>query len=290
MAYVIKVAIITRTKDRPVFLKRAIKSVHSQTYTDFTHVIINDGGDSQEVDKLIEQQSSLDAAKIKIIHNKKSTGMEAASNKAIKSVDSTYVAVHDDDDTWHAEFLERTVAHLERTGEAGVVARTNRIDEKLTDGKAKHQKTTRWLPDLKAVSLYRQLIENQMTPITFLYTRKAYESVGGYDETLPVTGDWEFGIRFLLKYDVEFIDPGFALANYHHRKFKKGKQGNTSYGGNDLHRYYVNKIQNKYLREELTEGKLGIGYIMSQNKYSKLGLINLIKKIIPSSLLRRFYK
>ena len=39
-----KVAIITRTKDRPLLLERAIQSVESQTYSDYVHVILNDGG------------------------------------------------------------------------------------------------------------------------------------------------------------------------------------------------------------------------------------------------------
>ena len=39
-----KVAVITRTKDRPIFLKRALLSVSSQTFSDYIHVVVNDGG------------------------------------------------------------------------------------------------------------------------------------------------------------------------------------------------------------------------------------------------------
>jgi glycosyltransferase involved in cell wall biosynthesis len=54
-----KVAVVTRTKDRPVLLERAIQSVHSQTMKDFIHVIYNDGGDASSVDALVEKYITL---------------------------------------------------------------------------------------------------------------------------------------------------------------------------------------------------------------------------------------
>ena len=282
-----KVAIITRTKDRPKLLERTMRSVHEQSFFDFIHVVINDGGDKESVDQLTAQYGS----RVKVIHNDKSEGMEAASNKAIKSVDSRYVAIHDDDDTWHPEFLERTVKHLEGSGIKGVVVRTDKIMEELQDdGSATFISSTQWLPDVKAINLYRQCIDNQMTPITFIYRRDVFNEIGYYDESLPVCGDWDFGIRFLQKWDVDFLDPGFALANYHHRKFKRGVEGNTSYAGNDKARYYTNLLMNKYLREELAEGRLGVGYIMSKLRYDQHEKAEMIRRVLPSFVTKRLKK
>lgn len=281
------VAIITRTKDRPKLLERAIRSVHGQTFTDFVHVIINDGGDRGVVERLTAPYGE----RIVVIHNEASNGMEAASNKAIKSVDSRYVAIHDDDDTWHAEFLERTVRHLEETSVMGVVVRTDKVTEELqADGSAMHIKTEQWLPDVRAINLYRQCIDNQMTPITFIYRRSAFDEIGYYDESLPVCGDWDFGIRFLQKWDVDFLDPGFALASYHHRKFKPGAEGNTSYAGNDKARYYTNFLMNKYLRQELAEGKLGVGYIMSKLRYDQHEKAEMVQRVLPGFVTKRLKK
>ena len=82
-----KVAVVTRTKDRGVLLERAIKSVHQQTLTDLVHVIINDSGDKKVVDDLVAKYEGIIKGRVKVIHNDVSHGMEAASNKAIKSVD-----------------------------------------------------------------------------------------------------------------------------------------------------------------------------------------------------------
>lgn len=287
-----KISIITRTKNRVNLLERAIQSVHGQTVNNFIHVIINDAGDPAPIDALLERHKGLVADRVKVIHNTKSNGMEAATNKAIQSIKSTYLAVHDDDDTWHPEFLERTVKLLDESGETGVVVKTNKITEEVIDGKqVKILKTEPWMPDLKVVNLYRQCIDNQMTPITFLYKRSVYDELGGYDESLPVLGDWDFGIRFLQKHDVEFLDPGFALANYHHRKFVAGSSTSNSFGdGSDKHRYYSNRLMNKYLRQELSEGRLGVGYMMSKLKYDQSNLATIVKRVLPDFVTRRLKK
>ena len=282
------VAVITRTKDRPNFLKRAIESVHNQTEGNFIHVIYNDGGRPEIVESLVNGYDEGVKSKIHLIHGEGSNGMEdSLFNKAIRAVDSKYVAIHDDDDTWHPEFLERTTKLLEDSDGNGVVVRTDKIIEEIKGNRIEELKSEQFMPDMKAVSLYRQCTENQMTAITFLYRRKTYETVGGYDDELAVCGDWDFGIRFLLQSDVAYLDPGFALAFYHHRKYKKDAEGNTSGSSGDRFAYYTNLLANKYLRDELKSGKLGVGYIMSQHRFNESYLSRLIHRMLPRSFAAR---
>jgi glycosyltransferase involved in cell wall biosynthesis len=288
-----KVAIITRTKDRPLFLARALKSVTDQTYTDYTHVIISDGGGRESIDKAVEMLDSSAKQRVKIfVRPKHSDAPDTIFNESIDRVDSTYIAIHDDDDTWHPEFLEHTVAHLEQTKSQAVIVRTDKKTEEINESltSIRHIKTEPWMPEMKVINLYRQCIENQLTPIATLFSREAYKAVGKFDDSLAVCGDWEFGIRFLQKYDIDFLDPGFALANYHHRRYKPGAQGNTSFAGNDRHRYYTNKIMNKYLRSELAEGRFGPGYIMSKTKYEQNFIARTLFKLMPRFLSTKINK
>lgn len=284
-----QLVVVTRTQNRPLFLRRAIESVASQTSKEFIHVIVNDAGNKAEVEQIVKRCAGSDY-ETKVLHIDTAGKMEESSNQGINSASSKYVAIHDDDDTWHPEFVERALRHLEEKKSSGAVVRTNKIVEKVSDNDEEiiKVKESEWMPDMKAINLYRQFVENQMTPITFVYSRKIYDELGGYDEDLPVMGDWDFGIRFLLKYDVDFLDPGFALAFYHHRKYKKATQGNTSYGGNDKKVVFGNYLMNKYLREELKSGKIGPGYIMSKTKYDQNFLVRMISKVIPGSLGRSF--
>lgn len=273
-----KVAVITRTKDRALFLERAIESIHSQTYTDYIHVIVNDGGDKKSIDELIAKQPQSIKDRIKVFHRESSSGApDTIFNESIDRVKSDYVAIHDDDDTWHPEFLERTIVVLDN-GAKGVVARTDNVYEELSGASIIKKKTSQYMPDMHAVSLYSQCLDNQLTAVAFVYRRDVYEEIGKYDTSLPVAGDWEFGIRFLMKCDVDYLDPGFALAYYHRRT-----RADNSFHDHD-HRTYVTKIQNKYLRQDLANGSLGVGYIMSSLRYEQDMMTSIVRRVLPKSL------
>jgi glycosyltransferase involved in cell wall biosynthesis len=80
-----KVAIITRTKDRPLLLPRCIESVLSQTCRDWLHVIINDGGDPVTLEGVVSRFAGRYDGRLRIIHNSASVGMQNASNLAIRA-------------------------------------------------------------------------------------------------------------------------------------------------------------------------------------------------------------
>lgn len=285
-----RVAIITRTKDRPNFLRRALRSVEAQTFKDYTHVIVNDGGDRGILNSIIDEISDDQRSRTVVFHRSESSNApDTIFNESIDRVSSELFTIHDDDDTWHMEFLERTVDHMDKRPDLGaVVVRTDRVDEILGDKGFKVKKTTQWMPDIRVVSLYRQCIDNQFTPISTLFRRSAYEGVGKFDATLPVVGDWEFGVRLLMKYEADFIDPGFALANYHHRAKTGSSEDQVS--SDNKHRYYTNLVMNRYLRDEVTSGKFGVGYIMSSNRHSQAYIGRLIKRILPRSIFNRVKK
>ena len=48
----IKVSIITRTKNRPQFLKRACESLINQTFKNYEWIIVNDAGDISHIEKV----------------------------------------------------------------------------------------------------------------------------------------------------------------------------------------------------------------------------------------------
>ena len=287
-----KVAVITRTKDRGIFLERAIDSVASQTWTNYVHVIVNDGGSEVEVQAIVDTFESSIKEKIQLFHRASSSNApDTIFNESIDRVDSEYFVIHDDDDSWHPDFLSTTVKYLDAHEQLGaVVVRTDKIIEEQRLDSIKELRRTSWMPDIKVINLYRQCIDNQFTPISTLFRREAYEAVGKFDATLPVVGDWEFGVRLLKQYDADFINPGYALAYYHHRKYKQNSTGNSSFAGNDKHRYYTNLVMNRNLRQELESGQFGVGYIMSQLKYNQTALSLLVSKFLPKSIVERLKK
>lgn len=263
-----KVAVITRTKDRNLLLERAIESVQKQTMNDFVQVVINDGGDKGSVEKLVSKFVKNGMGdRIVLVHNDKPSGHTPALNQGIKCISSKYIAILDDDDTWHPDYLKKTTEHLDSTGSKGVVTVIDRIIEKVEDDKIEFISKNRWRPDIQAVSLYGQCIDNYAPTVAFVYQRAVYDELRGYDETLGVAEDWEFTIRFLLRYDIDFLDTEEALSFYHHRPEATGTVGNSVFAGVDRHKYNLNLIANRYLRDELNRGTLGVGYLMNKLRY-----------------------
>jgi glycosyltransferase involved in cell wall biosynthesis len=271
-----RVAVITRTKDRPILLRRALESVLGQTYRNFIWVVINDGGEPTGVDG-IARQAEKAGIRVKVIHNRQSAGMEAASNAAIHSVDSRYIVIHDDDDTWQPEFLERTTAFLENNpAYAGVVTHAMRVDEIMTPESIIVKGKQPFDSRMKNVYLIDVLEVNRLLTISFLYKREAFDAVGDYDATLPVLGDWEFNVRFLQKFDIGVIPE--PLANYHHRVQNTRQHdvyGNTVIAGADRHAQYDALIRNRLLRQDIEAGRFGIGVMMSMARRQQMLLDDL---------------
>lgn len=258
------VAIITRTKNRPFLLKRAIESVLHQSYPNWIHVIVNDGGDVAAVDELMMRYNDHYKGRVHVIHNSTSHGMGAASNAGIKSVDSDYVVIHDDDDSWSPDFLIQAISALRYWSSRipsvkGVVTHCNRVIEHI-EGQiviTDHvEPFNHWMqPGL--VSLDWMLHQNLFPPIAFLYERCVIHELGGYREDLPILEDWEFNVRFLMRYDIA-VHP-VALAFYHHRPSASGALGNNLFADPILHEQYLKLLLNQWLREDLSFGKFGIG-------------------------------
>src|SRR5438445_225062 len=109
-----KVAVVMRTRNRPLLLRRAIGSVLAQTMADWEMIIVNDGGDGREVEGLVAAVSAHAAGRIRVVHHQRSLGMEAASNAGIAASESELLVTHDDDDSWEPAFLAECVGLLER--------------------------------------------------------------------------------------------------------------------------------------------------------------------------------
>jgi glycosyltransferase involved in cell wall biosynthesis len=261
-----KVAIITRTKNRPLLLKRALRSVLAQTFTNWHHVVVNDGGDSRPVDELCAEEADRYGNRLTIVHQEESRGMEAASNAGMRASTSDYAVIHDDDDTWKPTFLEECIALLESPrlprSVRGVVTHTERILEAIEGDTVRQLSTEPFNTWLRAVTLFRVAANNPFPPISFVFSRAAYDEVGRFREDLPVLGDWDFHLRFIARFDIAVIPK--MLANYHHRpSLMSGDYSNTVFGGDHLHALYDAQLRNDLLRQDLAENRVGLGHLVN---------------------------
>lgn len=246
------VAIITRTKNRPLLLKRAEQSVARQSWKNFVWIIVNDGGDADAVRQVINA-SNIDPRRIQLVSNERSLGMEAASNLGIRSIDSDYILIHDDDDCIHPEFLERTIGFLEGSSGSrygGVITHAEYVSEEIRGNKVIEHSRTPYVNWVRNIQISELLAENIFAPISFLYRRSIYDVVGGYNESLPVLGDWFFNLEFILKADIKVIPE--VLSYYHHRdrgdSSRLGVYANSVIGGQSKHEEFAAIARNEFLR------------------------------------------
>jgi glycosyltransferase involved in cell wall biosynthesis len=186
--------------------------------------------------------------------------MEAASNAGIRASESKYILIHDDDDSLDPNFLEETVRYLESTNWptiSAVATWVMRIEEKIVGNDIVEMKRHIFLPLAPCISIDEMARFNPCPPISLLFRRDAYLRVGPFDESLPVLGDWDFGIRLISRFDIGVIQK--PLANYHLRPgITGGNLANTLYSIMDKHRFFDPLIRNRYARSEehLAVGRL----------------------------------
>lgn len=283
-----RVVIIMRTQDRPEFLRRALTSVRAQTWTNWQVIVVNDGGNAADVNAVIAS-AGLAADAIRVLHHAVPLGRAAACNAAIRSSESEFITLLDDDDTWHPDFLRRCLGVLTALPadgfERGVVTRTTEINEFWVNKTCREKRRLPFNADLDVVSLADLAVENQFTINAFVYRRNALREVGLYDESLPVMEDWEFNVRFVAKFAVRVI-PEY-LAFYHRRRELKG--GVMANSDEDQHQQQMVAIKNAWLRADLASGCFGIGWLAATGKTrSERRLARMLNRILNFNW-RRFF-
>lgn len=263
-----KVGIVTRTKDRPLMLKRAARSVIDQTFKDFIWVIVNDGGDREAVDRIAGQAQESGVA-IKVIHHSTSNGRPAAANRGIEACDAEYALLHDDDDTIDPTFLEKCVTFLGNESRYfnGVVVFSDIVEETLDGDSIRLVKVrSGYRPSI--ISFANLYGANLFPPIAFLFSRQAWAEVGKFNEALNYSEDWFFNQQYLSRFSIGILP--VVLAHYHIRASLMDPSdiySNTVVAGANDHRQHREDWTNRLIREDIVAGRLGLGQL---NLYGQL--------------------
>lgn len=260
------VSIITRTKNRPALLVRAVYSVLAQTHENWELIIVNDGGCRAEIETLLARFSSPLNGRLHLVHHATSQGMEAASNAGLKLASGDFVAIHDDDDAWDPRFLEETIKYLnfaENRDYAAVVTNSTVIFERIENGNAIELWREPWRNWREQADYKDLLCGNLFPPISLLVRKPVVDHLNGFNEKLPVLGDWDFILRLIQIGDIGTINR--PLAYYYHREPKSdpGVYGNTVLAERSLHEEYNVKYRNSLMRAYASGNPGALGGVMT---------------------------
>ncbi|MDR2512577.1 MAG: glycosyltransferase family 2 protein [Puniceicoccales bacterium] len=282
------VAILMRTKDRPILLPRGLSSVINQNFTDWHLFLINDSEDTETVDQVLLPYKAKLKGKLTIVDNGRLLGEDGLSlererplNAGIKAVLKAnnnkttqqrfaYFVVHDDDDAWHPSFLQETVTFLEQdenTQYAGVCTSVTMIEEEIKDGKVHYLKEYPWKPHVKAVSFWELMKTNQIVPIASFFRIELFERIGVFNHGMPVYDDWDFALRALSCADIGFIEKPLA---YYHKRVRNESLGSASANtASATFGFWNRKYENAILREAIKDGPGNYGTLFAMANFEK---------------------
>ena len=263
-AYATKVGIVLRTRDRPLLLPRAVASIIDQTLEDWQLVIVNHAGDAAVVDRVLEVVADDVRKRIEVVHLEAGGGMERASNAGLRLLDSQYVAVHDDDDTWLPAFLERTTAFLDdpaNTRYGAVVTQILKRWERVTDNGIEVIDEDLNSDDV-FIDVQRLFGWNRFLPIGFLFRSALIDVIGPFNEHLDVIGDWDFHMRVAAVTDIGFVAQ--PLARYHLRDNRgDARYVNTITAGVERHLDTDARVRGALLRRYLDDDPSRLGLLVA---------------------------
>ena len=92
-------------------IMNALKSIETQTYTNWEFIICDDGSTDDTYNKLLEHAK--DKPNYKIIQNKTNLGLAATLNHCIEYSNGEYIARMDDDDVSYPDRFKKQVEYLQ---------------------------------------------------------------------------------------------------------------------------------------------------------------------------------
>jgi glycosyltransferase involved in cell wall biosynthesis len=182
-----RISVITINYNNAAGLEKTIESVVAQDFSDFEFVII-DGGSSDNSTDVIKKFSP----EINFWLSEKDSGIFNAQNKGAANATGDYLLfLNSGDELADKNVLSSMAPHLadhdlvsgdlvERDGDKTAVAE---------------------MPDNPGV--YYFMISTLGHPCTFI-SRSFFQKMGGYNESLKITGDFEFFLRAVLRENARY--------------------------------------------------------------------------------------
>ncbi len=211
------VSVVIPTFNRSAFLRQAITSVLAQTYSDF-ELVVSDNASTDDTPAMVT--GWLDG-RIRYFRNERNLGMAPNWNASMRHARGGYVALLEDDNWWHPEYLARTVDTLDQHSDIAFV----HTAVHLTNAQGKvMQVLQRWKSD-RICGTRAELVDlmrgNKIYLSTVLARRSVIESLGLFDETILFTPDWDMWLRIYTRYDGAYVADPLVYYRQHEANFTR---------------------------------------------------------------------
>ena len=185
------------TRNRAEFVLRALASVRAQTRPAAEILVVDDGSTDATVERVRAAFPEV------TLLEQKNRGVSAARNAGIQKARGTFIALLDSDDEWLPKKLDRQLGAIEHdTDTDTLLCHTDEIwvrDGRRVNPMKKHQKYGGRI-------FGRCLPLCLISPSSVLVHRSLFETIGLFDEDLPVCEDYDLWLRVTARYPVLYLD------------------------------------------------------------------------------------
>ncbi len=192
------ISAIIITWNRATYVRGAIQSVLDQTFSDF-ELLVLDNSSSDDTQNVVKRFSD---KRIRYIRHEP-LGISEARNLGVREARADIFGFLDDDDTWLPEKLERQTELFQASSpRVGMIyGGFHRVNERGVVYET-------FVPTLRGWGLEEYLCKRDPWPGSAsnpLIRKEVFKSVGGYDEYLRTSEDWEFYLRLMRKFRIDFV-------------------------------------------------------------------------------------
>jgi glycosyltransferase involved in cell wall biosynthesis len=199
-----KVTVLLPVYNEEKRVASAIRSILTQTFTDFEFLIINDGS-QDETEAVIRSFSD---SRIRLINNQQNLGLVRSLNFGIQSARGIYLARIDADDLSLPTRLEKQVSFLDRNPEVAVLGTAAYHNDEI-----RNERYIR-VPPFDDHEIKREMVKYVPLEHSSIMTRTAVlREMGGYDENCDDIEDLELWIRVGKKYKLANLAQPLIIRN-----------------------------------------------------------------------------
>jgi glycosyltransferase involved in cell wall biosynthesis len=207
------ISVVMAVYNSEKYVREAVDSILSQTFRDFEFIIINDGS----TDRTQEILESYNDPRVILTHQKH-MGLTKSLNKGIALAKGKYIARQDADDISLPARLEKQIEFLELHTDIALLGTAAQI----IDIGGFYLKTVKYPTNHSSLRIAINH-SNHFWHGSVMFRRQNFLELGGYQEILFTSQDYDLWLRFVEKFKVANLsDPLYKYRlNYLSLSFKK---------------------------------------------------------------------
>ena len=192
VAHVPLVSIVLPTYNGECYLLQSIQSCLSQTHTNLELIIVDDCS-SDSSPEIIHRQAILDP-RIRVIRHENNRRLPTALNTGFAASRGEFLTWTSDDNLYEPDAIRLMVDHLSNRPSVGLVYCNYTIIGPMGEviGMMNNPDPAR-------------LVAYNVIGACFLYRRKVYETIGGYDPSMFIVEDYDYWLRIYKHFPIEHI-------------------------------------------------------------------------------------